>query len=466
MEVIRLLNLIKNEYIKLFKRGSIIGATIVLFVFSFLILFVAKVGYSYIDEEVMYIGEDGEEVGIQTEKYYYVRIESLKSDIKAIEDGTWKSGAETLKDLQRELEMFEFMLDNKIFGDEDWRKAVVAECFAKGYDSESKEINDIKKCVEDNDFEAYVRLKAKLTKAEEITYTNCDEGIKNIYAYMIDNSIFDPTDWRYNALLELENSAETVQDDSDVLQVKALNYRILNNMQYATNDIPVSMFEEEESASTMFMKIFGGSASVMVILCGVIIVIAGIIVATEHTTGTIKFLITNPVSRGKIIVSKYLTVVSLAAVGIFILFGFNMLCSVILCGTEGIDASHLKVTVDGIKETSFVFNTFIEYCLEMVGVIAYGTMAFAISSIAKSTSAAVATGIMSAMGGSLVSQLLAQMHQDWGRYLLFSNTSLSSIYKNGAYYPNQSVTFAITTVVIYVIIFFLIAYDGFTRREV
>lgn len=102
----------------------------------------------------------------------------------------------------------------------------------------------------------------------------------------------------------------------------------------------------------------------------------------------------------------------------------------------------------------------------MVGVIAYGTMAFAISSIAKSTSAAVATGIMSAMGGSLVSQLLAQMHQDWGRYLLFSNTSLSSIYKNGAYYPNQSVTFAITTVVIYVIIFFLIAYDGFTRREV
>ncbi|MBQ8730183.1 MAG: hypothetical protein IJY81_03220, partial [Lachnospiraceae bacterium] len=79
-----MLNLIKNEYIKLFKRGSIIGATIVLFVFSFLILFVAKVGYSYIDEEVMYIGEDGEEVGLQTERYYNVRIESLKTDIKAI----------------------------------------------------------------------------------------------------------------------------------------------------------------------------------------------------------------------------------------------------------------------------------------------------------------------------------------------------------------------------------------------
>jgi ABC-2 type transport system permease protein len=93
-------------------------------------------------------------------------------------------------------------------------------------------------------------------------------------------------------------------------------------------------------------------------------------------------------------------------------------------------------------------------------------MAFAISSFAKSTSVAVAAGIMCAMSGSIASQLLAQLHQDWGRYLIFSNTSLSTIYSGGSYYPNQSITFALTTVAIYVVIFFVIAYDGFTRREV
>ena len=441
-----------------------LAAALILFVLSFAIIAITVVGYSYMEEEMYYVSDGEMELG--SKEYYEYRIESLKIELEDLNNGADSSNYQPKEVLENAVKMYQFIIDNELFNEKDWRVEAAYNLFNGTYNEEEKEFQDIKKTLESNDFEGYVRTKAEQTKRDKIEYINCEDGIENIYQYMVDKEIFDANDWRYEALTNLEILAGGARTDAEILRVKALNYQILNDIRYATTDINTEFYDEEQLESSMFMNVFGASPSVMIILCGIIIIFAGIIVATEHTTGTIKFLITNPVSRGKIIVSKYITIISLAAIGMLLLFGFNLVASMILCGAEGMDAAHLKVTMDGITQSTMIGNTFIKYCLEMVGVIAYGTMAFAISSFAKSTSVAVAAGIMCAMSGSIASQLLAQLHQDWGRYLIFSNTSLSTIYSGGSYYPNQSITFAITTVVIYVVIFFVIAYDGFTRREV
>lgn len=416
------------------------------------------------DEEILYLSD--EEVKVGSKDFYEYRIETLNIQLEDLANGADPDNYESKEDMERQIKLYQFIIDNEIFDENDWRVDATTTMYLGKYSEGDKEYEEVKKTIEDNDFEAYVKLKAEQTKGEEIQYKNCEDGIKNIYQYMVDEEIYNPSDWRVEALVNLEEQAINAQKDSQVLGVKALNYQILNNKRYATTDIAQDLYDEDPAERSLFMNVFGDSSSVMVILCGIIIIFAGIIVASEYTSGTIKFLITNPVSRGKIIVSKYITVISLSAIGMVLLFGFNILVSIILCGTEGIDGVHLKVTMDSISETSFIIDIFVKYCLEMVGILAYGTMAFAISSFAKSTSVAVAASIMCAMSGSIASQLLAQLHQDWGRYLIFSNTSLGTIYQGGSYYPNQSVAFALTTVVIYVVIFFVIAYDGFTRREV
>ncbi|MBQ3061170.1 MAG: ABC transporter permease subunit [Lachnospiraceae bacterium] len=458
-----MLNLIKNEYIKLFKRGSVIAAVIVMFVLSLGIMMIFKAA-EILEDELTYMTEDGEVIG-EGKEFYEARVTVLKERLEELEKDS-KSNTKDMEAVKRSIAVFEYLIEKDI-SEEDWRYSLVFEVIGnKEEKDEDISKQEVKEFLDNNDFEGYVRYKAQVTKDQEIKYVNCDDGIKNIYAFMVENEIFDSSDWRYEALTNLEAMAQNAASDREIKRVMALNYRILNNIQYSTDDIVEDIFEVTDETETPFMYGFGSSAGIMVILCGIVIIFAGIIVASEHTDGTIKFLITNPVSRGKIIVSKYLTIVSLSAIGMVTLFVFNFIVCCILFGTEGINAVHLKVTMDGITQMPVILNILIKYVLEMVGVIAYGTMAFAISSFAKSTAVAVAVGIMSSMAGSMVSTVLAQMHQDWGRYLIFSNTSLSTIMENGAYYPNQSVTFALTTVVVYVIIFFTIAYDGFTRKEI
>ena len=458
-----MLNLLKNEYIKLFKRGSVVAATIILFLIATGLLLIFKVGYTY-NMEMEYVDSGDIEVG--SEAYYQLLIERSQERLEELDNSDSPEGYMPREVYENNIKMYQFMIDNQIYGDDDWRGDVVSSLYDGAYLEGDKEFEDIKKTLVDNDFESYVKVMAELTKNAEIKYEFTEDGIKNIYQYMIDEKIFEPSDWRYKALLELQVEAADAESNVDALRVSTLNYRIINGHKNVSTLIVADYTELDERGATLFMQVFGDSSSIMVILCGIIIIFAGMIVATEHTTGTIKFLITNPVSRGKIIVSKYITVVSLSAIGMILLFAFNLVVTMILCGTEGMDAVYLRATVDGITESSLILNVFSQYCLEMIGVIAYGTMAFAISSFAKSTAVAVAAGIMSAMGGSLVAQILAQFRQDWGRYLIFSNTSLSSIYNGESFYPNQSITFALVTIGIYVVIFFMTAYDGFTRREV
>ena len=93
-------------------------------------------------------------------------------------------------------------------------------------------------------------------------------------------------------------------------------------------------------------------------------------------------------------------------------------------------------------------------------------MAFAVSSLLKSTAAAIGIGCGCMAFGSIGITILAALNQDWGRYLLFANTDLVAISKGEGLFINMSLPFAITMLAIYTVIFMVTAYDGFVRREV
>ena len=107
-----------------------------------------------------------------------------------------------------------------------------------------------------------------------------------------------------------------------------------------------------------------------------------------------------------------------------------------------------------------------QYLLNSVGMFAMTTMAFMISSLLKSSAVAIGVGVAALMGGSMVTQILAQLGCDWGRYLIFANMNLGQIRSGYSVFPNQSVTFAAVTLIVYMVIFLWTAFDGFTRREV
>ena len=94
------------------------------------------------------------------------------------------------------------------------------------------------------------------------------------------------------------------------------------------------------------------------------------------------------------------------------------------------------------------------------------TMAFMISSILRTSSVAIGLGVGALLAGKTITQFLILTNVDWGRYLIFANTDLEVIKSGTMIFPEQTVTFAIGVIAVYMIVFLLTAYDGFVRRDV
>lgn len=195
------------------------------------------------------------------------------------------------------------------------------------------------------------------------------------------------------------------------------------------------------------------------------IVIAGGSVANEFSSGTIKFLLINPVKRSKIIISKFLSLMLLCGAMILGIFMVNGLFDLILF-RDAFGVPMLTVEQGTVTEGSALLYALKQYALNGITMIAMTTLAFMISSLMRSSAVAIGIGVASLLGGTMISSILVQYGCDWGRYLIFSNLNLSQIAEGYGMYPNQSLLFALGVLAVHMIIFLFTAFDGFTRREV
>ena len=198
----------------------------------------------------------------------------------------------------------------------------------------------------------------------------------------------------------------------------------------------------------------------------VMIVFAGGIIANESSQGTIKFLLINPVRRGKILWSKFLCCLSLLAFLLFFLFGLEVLLLGISYGFSGYAGEYVHAAEGVVTGTPILLYGFQQFMLSAVNPLLMMTMAFAISSLFRSSALSIALGLGGLLGGSMITSILAELGVDWGRYLVFSNTGLASIAQGSPPFVGQTLTFAVIVLAVYMAVFLLIAYDGFTRREV
>lgn len=79
-----------------------------------------------------------------------------------------------------------------------------------------------------------------------------------------------------------------------------------------------------------------GSSGLLSIVSLMTIIIAAGIVANEFRWGTIKLLLIRPISRSKILLSKYIAVLLFALISLLFVFGFAWITGAVFFGIEGI----------------------------------------------------------------------------------------------------------------------------------
>lgn len=266
------------------------------------------------------------------------------------------------------------------------------------------------------------------------------------------------TDWKaslktqnetYKTQIEQIGGIKTSRDTFEQA-IKINEYRIEKDIP-PVNNISLWGFVANCAGSISFIALF------------TIIIGAGI-VASEFADGTIKLLLIRPTRRWKILLSKYITTLLSAIFMLIILFVFSFIFGGILFGFGSVSQPYLSYSNGTIREVSMVGHVFTLYGYNCVNLIMMATFAFMISTIFRNSSLAIGLSIFLMFTGNTIVTFLAQY--DWVKYILFANTNLR-MYSDGIpLVEGMTLGFSIIVLVVYFVIFNVISWLGFSKRDV
>lgn len=241
-----------------------------------------------------------------------------------------------------------------------------------------------------------------------------------------------------------------------------------NTLQSIEREIAIGEYRIANNLSPNYdydMWSFVTDASLAIDLVGLfVIIIAAGIVASEFNWGTIKLLLVRPISRTKILASKYITVVFFGIFMLGLLFLFAALLGGLLFGT-GENYPHLSYENGKVIETSMPVYLLTSFLLNSIDLLMLSTMAFMISAAFRNSSLAIGLSIFLLFVGGQATALLA-IKYSFAKYSLFANTNLL-MYKEGVpLVDGMTMGFSITMLIIYFLLFQFIAFYVFKRRDV
>lgn len=438
----RFFRLVKNEYIKVFKKLS----TKIMIV----LIIICALGLSGIALFAKHNMESNNYSSYDATGDYQETIDWLKN---------------TNGD-PNEIAMWQYLIDNDIDSN-DWRYDVLSAVFANG----TGDMSGIKKYLDDNDWRGFCQYR--------LDNDILTEGEKWEYQYRLDKDIsFDKSNEKKNDLImTVANAKNTIATMGDAKSdgqnsraklednIKLALYQLDNDKLDNTAN-QMTLFETSEPEQITFWTVFLTSTSLVTVVALLAIVIAGGIVSSEFSQGTVKFLLINPVKRWKILMSKYFTVITVGYIMLCILFVVMIPITGLMLGFDGFSTPYIYVSGGEVKEMPTLLYAAEQYLMKSVEMVVMSTLAFAISSLVRSTALAIGVSVFTMCIGSTVTQLLSQLGQDWARFLVFANTDLASISKGGSIFAQHSLTFAVGVLIAHMVVFLLTAWDGFTKRSV
>lgn len=280
-------------------------------------------------------------------------------------------------------------------------------------------ITELKEKIKNADEDKKLDLQLQLKDAQkELTYN--DDKI-----FDIERQIKTPLTPEEKLDRQIENVEQNLKriPKNDSAYYRYLNeYSELKYLKDHNMTLPDKSF-----TATSFMERYFSELGVLVIPL-IIMIIVGDIVSGECTPGTFKFLLIQPVSKRKILFSKYIAAIVTSFVIVFsielisflfvgITFGFGDMNNPILVGTRYfLDNTLLKNGAEAIKvlENSTYAISTIKYILSMFVynvfvILACASFGFLISTLINNNMISMITSMASVVALSVSSQFVANL---------------------------------------------------------
>ena len=228
----------------------------------------------------------------------------------------------------------------------------------------------------------------------------------------------------------------------------------------------------ESPTAPLVVRTFANAAGFL-LLPLLISVLGADIVSAENAEGTDKLLLTRPVQRWRILLSKLLTLWMFATITLLTGGALAYLVTAPVLPAAGWDAPMFNgfqfggdaFRIEGVRELPLWKDALIAYGLEWYALLAVGSIALLLSVIFKSSAASIGTMLASLIGGTI----LTRISPDWtaGKYLFVSALPLADYY-TGQLPPYEGMTmaFCIGLLGAWAVIAIAIAFVIYMRKDV
>ncbi|ASB90378.1 ABC transporter permease [Bacillus sonorensis] len=265
-------------------------------------------------------------------------------------------------------------------------------------------------------------------------------------------------DWKKELAQENADMKEQLKGVSNPALEKSYERSTAINEYRIKHDLP----EDGKYSALSFIS----DASDVISFAGLfVITVAAGIVANEFSWGTVKLLVIRPISRFKILLAKYVTVLLFALALLFILFASAGITGLALFGAGDGSQVHLVYANGSVQEKSLLLHLAGSYLLNSISLLMMSTMAFMISAVFRNSSLAVGISIFLLAVGGTVTNLLA-VKFDWVKYILFANTDLTQYFDGVPLVSGMTLGFSIAVLAVYFIVFQVLAFGVFTKRDI
>jgi ABC-2 type transport system permease protein len=231
-----------------------------------------------------------------------------------------------------------------------------------------------------------------------------------------------------------------------------------------TNEYRLKHDIEPIQSNSLWGFVEGAAGGLISLIALFAIVMGGGIVANEFSGGTIKLLLIRPSKRFKILVSKYITVIGYILLMVLILLVVSFLVGGTLFSFKGAGAPFLINANGKITEVNMIVHI-IQLCgLKCISLVMMVTLAFMISTVFRNSAMAIGIGVFLLTVGNGITMMLTRF--SWSKYILFANTDLTQYISGEPLVKGMTMTFSIIVLIVYFLVFNIISYIGFTKRDI
>ncbi|MEG1416645.1 MAG: ABC transporter permease subunit [Clostridium sp.] len=411
---------------------------------------------------------------IKIEDYFYQSKEKLNKEIKKVSDKAKLTKEMVVKN------DYLMNVSNKIKTRQD---------NIKEFDKQIKELEKtLKKNPKNKEIPAKI-LELKESIEQENKYIELDK-------FRLDNKVpYDDKDYRHRTLQSMEFALGTLNGKMVTEEEFLKNPQQYSHFGKTYDEYKTNFIDEQNRAKKQLdlgwysvknnipmenytvdsRSMVSNGFEIFVIIAGIVsIILAGSIVSTEFSKGTVRLLLIRPVSRFKILLSKLLAV---------LIIGFGILVvsiSVYIAavgaayGFDAFSISSLKYVEGKVVELGYFAYLIPKILTSCVSVLFVTSLAFMLSTIAKNT--AVAVGLssilylgsvpMSMILGTLKAGFLAQWVIGYMNLSMFNIMEYFPIMMKEQYSVVLDPQTGVIQLLVLTVVFIIGAFISFTKTDI